>query len=85
MHRPAQICRVVMDLAVGDEIVTSGLGDRFPKGYPVGKVSSVRVIEGSPFLEVEIKPHSNLQTTRHMLLLFSGWESRVFGQLRAGE
>jgi rod shape-determining protein MreC len=76
---------ITMDLAVGDEIVTSGLGERFPKGYPVGRVSSVSVIEGSPFLEVEIKPESDLRTTRHMLLLFSGWESRVFGQLRRGE
>ena len=75
---------ITMDLAVGDEIVTSGLGDRFPKGYPVGRVSSVRAVEGSPFLEVEIKPDSDLQTTRHMLLLFSGWESRVFGLSRSG-
>ncbi len=76
---------VTMDIVVGDNIVTSGLGERFPKGYPVGKVTSVRVLEGSPFLEVEIRPDSNLQTTGHMLLLFSGWESRVLSQWPAVE
>ncbi len=76
---------ITMDVTVGDEIVTSGLGDRFPKGYPVGKVSYVSAVEGSPFLEVEIAPDSNLQTTRHMLLLFSGWETRVFGQVSTEE
>lgn len=76
---------VTMDIKVGDEIVTSGLGERFPKGYPVGVVSSVNAIEGSPFLEVSIEPDSNLQTTRHMLLLFSGWESRFTGQVGESE
>jgi rod shape-determining protein MreC len=71
---------VTMDIVAGDSIVTSGLGERFPKGYPVGQVSSVSVLEGSPFLEVEIRPESSLQTTGHMLLLFSGWESRVLSQ-----
>ena len=71
---------ITMDVAVGDTIVTSGLGERFPKGYPLGEVSSVRSVEGSPFLEVEIQPASSLQTTAHMLLLFSGWESRISNQ-----
>ncbi len=76
---------VTMDIKVGDDIVTSGLGERFPKGYPVGVVTSVNTIEGSPFLEVLIEPDSNLQTTRHMLLLFSGWESRFSGSVEGGE
>ena len=71
---------ITMDVAIGDTIVTSGLGERFPKGYPLGEVSSVRSVEGSPFLEVEIQPASSLQTTAHMLLLFSGWESRISNQ-----
>lgn len=73
-----------VDISVGDALVTSGLGERFPKGYPVGQVSSVQVVEGSPFLEVEIQPASNLETTEHMLLLFSDRDSRVLGQSRPG-
>ncbi|MCX2959365.1 MAG: rod shape-determining protein MreC, partial [Serratia symbiotica] len=31
------------DVRVGDVLVTSGLGGRFPEGYPVAVVSSVKV------------------------------------------
>src|SRR5690606_35743599 len=37
------------DVKVGDLLVTSGLGGRFPPGYPVGVVSSVTVAPGKPF------------------------------------
>jgi rod shape-determining protein MreC len=37
-HLPANT-----DIRVGDVLVTSGLGGRFPEGYPVGVVSSVKL------------------------------------------
>ena len=68
---------VTTDIKTGDLLVTSGLGDRFSKGYPVGQVTSVSVTESSSFLEVLVEPSSSLQTTRHMLLLFSERQTRV--------
>ena len=37
-HLPANT-----DIRVGDVLVTSGLGGRFPEGYPVAVVSSVKL------------------------------------------
>lgn len=59
------------DVKVGDQLVTSGLGDRFPKGYPVGEVISLAHPSSSPYMEVSIRPASNLQSVRHMLILFA--------------
>lgn len=65
------------DIRVGDELATSGLGDRFPSGYPAARVTAVVQSADSAFLEVSIEPLANLQTTRHMLLLFSERRTRV--------
>ena len=60
-----------MDIEVGDQIVSSGLGQRFPKGYPVGTVASVEENSSSPFMEIPIVPAAGLTTSRQLLLLFS--------------
>ena len=60
-----------VEILVGDEIVSSGLGGSFPYGYPVGDVVSVEKNSSTPFLEIEISPRAGLQTSRQMLLLFS--------------
>ncbi|MEQ9208295.1 MAG: rod shape-determining protein MreC, partial [Pseudomonadales bacterium] len=60
-----------MDIQVGDELVSSGLGQKFPRGYPVGKVISVEEISSSPFLQVAVEPAAGLQTSNQLLLLFS--------------
>ena len=60
-----------MDIKVGDEVVSSGLGGRFPIGYPVGKVSRIEQIEGRPYLDVEVQPAAWLDRSRHLLLIFS--------------
>ena len=39
------------DLQDGDLIETSGLGGRFPPGYPVGTVASVEATQDSPYLQ----------------------------------
>jgi len=60
-----------VDVVIGDEIVSSGLGGSFPYGYPVGDVISVAKNSSTPFLEIEIKPRAGLETSRQMLVLFS--------------
>ena len=60
-----------MDIEVGDQLVSSGLGQRFPRGYPVGSVVSVEQHSASPFMEIRIAPAAGLTTSRQLLLLFS--------------
>lgn len=60
-----------MDIKVGDEIVSSGLGQRFPRGYPVGKVTLVEYNRSSPFMDIRVEPDAGLRTSRQLLLLFS--------------
>ncbi len=59
------------DVKVGDRLFTSGLGERFPAGYPVGLISSVHRHRGSEFANIGIKPFSQLEGGHHVMLLFS--------------
>lgn len=59
------------DIVVGDELVTSGLGERFPAGYPVGLVVSIERLKGRDFLEVEVRPAASIDRSHYLLLLFN--------------
>ena len=59
------------DINKGDLLVTSGFGNRFPVGYPVGKVSSVKHDSTEPFANVMAIPSAQLTSGRHLLLVFS--------------
>lgn len=59
------------DLRVGDLLVTSGLGQRFPAGFPVGVVSSIRIDPGKPFAEVLVQPTARIDRSRNLLLVFA--------------
>lgn len=54
---------------VGDDIVTSGLGGRFPAGFPVGKVLKLRPDDTHAFLVGELEPAAKLDRGRNVLLL----------------
>ncbi|TDO12533.1 rod shape-determining protein MreC [Halomonas ventosae] len=58
------------DIRQGDLLTTSGLGKRFPPGYPVARVSAVIHDPGEPFAHVTAEPVAQLQRSRHFLLLF---------------
>lgn len=60
-----------MDLRLGDRLVTSGLGGRFPRNYPVGRVSHISSNEGDVLMEVDVSPAARLHSSRHLLLLFA--------------
>ncbi len=64
------------DIQVGDELVTSGLDQRLPAGYPVGVVTSVRNDPGQPFASIRVTPTAQLDRSRNVLLLFSSSESK---------
>lgn len=54
----------------GDLLVTSGLGGRFPPGYPVARVTQVENDTSAPFARVLAKPTARLQRTREVLLVW---------------
>ncbi len=60
------------DILVGDLLVTSGLGGRFPAGYPVARVSIVDRRPDSAFAHVEAEPLAALESSREVLLLWKG-------------
>ena len=59
-----------MDVQVGDELVTSGLGKRFARGYPVGAVESVTAEAGQLFVRVKVRPTAQLDKSREVLLIW---------------
>ena len=59
------------DVRIDDRIVTSGLGNRFPSSYPVGKVVEIRRDQGQPFAEIYVVPSAMLERTREALLVRS--------------
>lgn len=70
------------DVKEGDLIVSSGLGGRFPPGYPVGSVTQVAHALGEPFSEVSVAPRAKFGRSREVLLLWPDAERR--GQPAAG-
>ena len=60
------------DIRVGDLLVTSGLGGRFPQGYPVARVTHVDIAPGDAFAVVSAAPSSALDRGRHVLVVAQG-------------
>ena len=59
------------DVKVGDLLVSSGLGGRFPAGYPVGEVHELRHAGGESFMEAIAYPRAKLHQGRQALLVWS--------------
>jgi rod shape-determining protein MreC len=59
-----------VDIQVGDLLVSSGLGQRFPVGYPVAEVTEVIADPAKPFAQVTARPMAELNRSRHVLLVF---------------
>ncbi|QIW15915.1 rod shape-determining protein MreC [Pasteurellaceae bacterium RH1A] len=59
-----------VDIAKGDVLVTSGLGGRFPEGYPVAVVESVSNDGKTHFARVVARPLASLDRLRYLLLLW---------------
>ena len=59
------------DIREGDVLVSSGIGEVFPEGYPVAEVTSVTRDESRPFAQVIIQPLAKLNRLKYLLLLWS--------------
>lgn len=60
-----------VDIREGDLLVSSPLGGRFPPGYPVGRVHSLRNTPGAHFLEARAHPSAQLNQGRRALLVWA--------------
>ncbi|HET7396647.1 MAG TPA: rod shape-determining protein MreC [Gammaproteobacteria bacterium] len=58
------------DVQVGDILVSSGLGGRYPKGYPVGVVRQVIRNPAESFATVTAQPSADLNHGHNVLLYF---------------
>jgi len=64
-HLPSQA-----DIEIGDTLVTSGLGGKFPSGYPVANIASINRDTNSGFAEISATPSAYLERSRQVLLVW---------------
>ncbi|MCC2666793.1 MAG: mreC [Gammaproteobacteria bacterium] len=60
------------DVQVGDVLMTSGLGENYPAGYPVGQIVKVVKDPGLQFLTILVEPAAHLERSRGVLLIWPG-------------
>lgn len=58
------------DIREGDLLTSSGLGGRYPVGYPLGKVRTISHSPGDAFSSVEIQLLAEVNRSRFVLLVF---------------
>lgn len=66
------------DIKIGDLLVTSGLGGKYPEGYPVAKVSFVSNDESREFVRVYSTPVAQIDRLRYLLLLSEKEPQQIF-------
>ena len=57
------------DIAEGDEVISSGMGGVFPKGFMIGRVGSVEKLDTELFLKIRIVPHVDFSKLEEVLVL----------------
>ncbi|MES1925810.1 rod shape-determining protein MreC [Salinisphaera sp. T31B1] len=67
------------DIKAGDLLVSSGLGGRYPAGYPVARISTVTHQPGDEFLDVIAQPTAHLNRGREVLLVWTQDDDRLTG------
>jgi len=58
------------DIEVGDLLVSSGLGGRFPAGYPAATVIKVETVRAGSYAQVRLRPLADLKRAREVLVVF---------------
>jgi rod shape-determining protein MreC len=59
------------DIQVGDKLISSGLGERFPRNYPVAVITNIDRNTGETFIGVRAEPLAQLDTSREVLLVWT--------------
>lgn len=61
-------------ISTGDVLLTSGFGEHFPAGYPVGTVIDIKQNPGEMFATIKLKPSAQFNRSRLVLLVWSKHE-----------
>jgi len=69
LHVPKSV-----DIRAGDVLIASGLGQRFPYGYPVGIVNIVEKNPGDDFSKIKVNPSGHLNRSRQVLLVWPKYQ-----------
>ena len=64
------------DMQAQDLLVSSGMGQVFPKNYPVAEIISVYADPGLDFATVRARPIAQMASTRHVMLVFQNEEEQ---------
>ena len=64
-HLPKQA-----DVAVGDVLLTSGLGGRFPEGFPVASITQIAAEQSGAFADIRARPMAELHDVRDVVLVW---------------
>lgn len=59
------------DLKVGDVLITSGIGGRFPAGFPVGRVTTLQPDANHAFVAATLTPSARLDRSGQVLLVWN--------------
>jgi len=58
-----------VDITTGDILETSGLGGRFPAGYPVAVIEDIQSVEGEPFLSIKANPIAAVESLSYLIFM----------------
>lgn len=72
-----------VDIRIGDQLLTSGLGRRFPDGLPVAEITTVESIPGERFLSVSAMPLASVYRYPEVLVLEGAAPAEGIGQTEA--
>jgi rod shape-determining protein MreC len=57
------------DMKAGDLLVSSGMGQIYPKNYPVAEIISVFADPGQDFAVIKARPLAQIASTRHVMVV----------------
>ena len=57
------------DIKINDVLITSGLGGRYPEGYPVAIITNIERVKGDSYLSIGAKPIANLKNINEVLVI----------------
>jgi rod shape-determining protein MreC len=59
-----------VDVKIGDMLLTSGLGENYPAGYPVGEIISVVKDPGMQFAAITVQPSARSDRSHQVVLVW---------------
>jgi len=58
------------DVVVGDVLLTSGLGGRFPEGFPVASITHISPEQSGAFADIRARPMAEIHDVRDVVLVW---------------